>query len=565
MSWLRVEGASQDPDLTEGLQARIADPLWALARQWQVGEFHGEDAASPVLVSAEVEWAPLSAFAPGPAGSPAPPLQREDADRPLEVLAEEEAVDDDVRLTLDVGWALLRALQRAGVPAAVLGHLRTRYRVGLAADDARDPSGRAELELVAARSLDGLRLARELVPDTTRAALLQALGLTSVEPLMTRWLTSANEMVRTPTAKSPGSWQDASLEYRFRVAAGTGADEVTLEAAEYRGGTLDWYHFEDATPAEPLGTGEPFTRRVVTTLPAPLRFNGMPAARFWAIEDEAVSFGDLAAGPQDVVRAIIGGFAAVYGNDWLRVPFRVPVGSVARVVELTVLDDYGERHVIPAAATLDGPARAWRFFELGDDRGPNGLLPGQRGAPLLLLAPALPDVEAGPAIERVDLIQDGVANLAWGIERRARAASGRPIDRDTQAASSPAAPTGDDWTYLALTPVPENWIPFVPVSSDSGRSAQLRLRRGRMAVGPDGVPPEQLLPLGRLLDARAPMRVQAAAIPDGGLRIERRYQRARSADGRIHLWVGRRVQSGAAPAASRYTTDRLQQPPQPAD
>jgi len=93
----------------------------------------------------------------------------------------------------------------------------------------------------------------------------------------------------------------------------------------------------------------------------------------------------------------------------------------------------------------------------------------------------------------------------------------------------------------------------------------LRLRRGRMAVGPDDVPPERSLPLGRLLDARAPMRLQAAAIPDGGLRIERRYERARSADGRIHLWIGRRVQSGAAPAAGRYTTDRLQQSPQPAD
>lgn len=57
MSWLRVEGSSQDPDLTEGLQAGVADPLWTLARQWQVAEFHGEDAASPVLVSAEVEWA----------------------------------------------------------------------------------------------------------------------------------------------------------------------------------------------------------------------------------------------------------------------------------------------------------------------------------------------------------------------------------------------------------------------------------------------------------------------------------------------------------------------------
>ena len=54
MSWRRLEGTNVDPEMTEGLSARLADPLWALARQWQVGEFHGEDAASrrpPVGIS----------------------------------------------------------------------------------------------------------------------------------------------------------------------------------------------------------------------------------------------------------------------------------------------------------------------------------------------------------------------------------------------------------------------------------------------------------------------------------------------------------------------------------
>ena len=49
-SWVRVESSTLDPDLVEGLAARVADPLWLLARQWQVGEFTGEDAANPLLV-----------------------------------------------------------------------------------------------------------------------------------------------------------------------------------------------------------------------------------------------------------------------------------------------------------------------------------------------------------------------------------------------------------------------------------------------------------------------------------------------------------------------------------
>ena len=39
MSWKRLESATVDPALTEGLEARVADPLWMLARQWQTGEF----------------------------------------------------------------------------------------------------------------------------------------------------------------------------------------------------------------------------------------------------------------------------------------------------------------------------------------------------------------------------------------------------------------------------------------------------------------------------------------------------------------------------------------------
>jgi hypothetical protein len=61
MIWLlRIEGAGVDPELTEGLSACIADPLWLLARQWQVGEFRAKDAASPVVLRAEVDFYRLS-------------------------------------------------------------------------------------------------------------------------------------------------------------------------------------------------------------------------------------------------------------------------------------------------------------------------------------------------------------------------------------------------------------------------------------------------------------------------------------------------------------------------
>ena len=91
-------------------------------------------------------------------------------------------------------------------------------------------------------------------------------------------------------------------------------------------------------------------------LPAPLRFEGMPAARFWAIEDETVSFGDLAGGPEDLVRAIVGAFAAAYHDDWMVVPCHVPAGSVSRVTSLIVHDDYGAGTRSPPPPWSTGPA-----------------------------------------------------------------------------------------------------------------------------------------------------------------------------------------------------------------
>jgi hypothetical protein len=530
MSWLRLEGAARDPDLTEGLSARIADPLWKLARQWQVGEFHGEDAASPILVTAEMAITPLTAFASDATAA---------MDRPLEVMVEQEPADDDLRLSLELGWLLLRSLTAAGLPANSLRLLRAGNRLSLPPDDRLDPAGRVQLELLARRSLDGIGLAGQLrqSPGATKV-LLDRIGVpanmrTAIAGLVREWQQAVDGFVRLPAAAS--SWKPASLEYQFRVAAG----DITLDASEYRGGALDWYHFRRAKDAKPLDVSGQTSTRPINVLPTPVQFHGMPDARFWSIEDRTVSFGDLAAGPEDLVRAIVGGFAAVYGDDWLVVPCNVPFGSLVRVTKLTVHDDYGRHHDIPAAATLDGPDRVWRFFEIEGDDGR-----------LLLVAPALPDVEEGPPLERVDFKRDQVSNLAWAIERRAIAASGRSVDRDAAAAPLESDPSNDQWVYQAYTPVPQHWIPLVPVRLGEGDSEQVYLRRGRMAVAP-------LLPMGKLLDAAKPLRINEEAIAEAGLRVERRYQRARDAAGTVHLWIGRRVRTGSWPAAGRFTPDRL--------
>ena len=52
--WNRLEGRPRSPDFARSLRAEVRDPLWLLTRQWQSGEFHGDDAGSPVLAKLQL-------------------------------------------------------------------------------------------------------------------------------------------------------------------------------------------------------------------------------------------------------------------------------------------------------------------------------------------------------------------------------------------------------------------------------------------------------------------------------------------------------------------------------
>ena len=59
---VRTEPRGTSSSLEGGLAARLADPLWMLGRQWQLGELLGEDAGSPVGADLDAETAAISRF-----------------------------------------------------------------------------------------------------------------------------------------------------------------------------------------------------------------------------------------------------------------------------------------------------------------------------------------------------------------------------------------------------------------------------------------------------------------------------------------------------------------------
>src|SRR5689334_8813622 len=91
-SWLRLEPRSRDAAMDTSLQARIYDPLWLLARQWQFGEFDGEDNGSPVATHWRGEAAPLTRYSLGPTNTQTNAPKYDGARVPLEALVERETV-----------------------------------------------------------------------------------------------------------------------------------------------------------------------------------------------------------------------------------------------------------------------------------------------------------------------------------------------------------------------------------------------------------------------------------------------------------------------------------------
>src|ERR1700687_5948932 len=55
----RLEPRPRSVDFSRSLRAEVRDALWFLTRQWQLGELHAEDAASPIDARLATRMAPF--------------------------------------------------------------------------------------------------------------------------------------------------------------------------------------------------------------------------------------------------------------------------------------------------------------------------------------------------------------------------------------------------------------------------------------------------------------------------------------------------------------------------
>lgn len=559
MGWKRLESSALDPDLEAGLQARIADPLWMLSRQWQVGEFYGEDAAQPVLMSVDARHLPVRKLRPGPGGGRAEAELDLTGATPLETLVERESVRTGpaaVRLSAEAGLQFLRQLETAGLSASQRALFRTVYPLEKPTKTGLDPVGDRQLELLGRRAMSGRALAAALsVTGANPAALEPRLTFTgpqaaAVRKVAQQWLLTYGKTFSEPTSEAGRSWNPERLEHACAIAAPDFDKGVVLTADQYPGGRLDWSDFDvKKASSYPATSG---TKVQLEVLPTPVRYAGMPAARWWAFEDSAVHFGDIEGGPEDLARAVIASFATTYGDDWFLVPLTVPYGSLVRVLEVRVTDNFGGTTLVKSTAENDfkavGNSRSFRFFELkGDDV--------SASSPWLLV-PAVPaDVIEGPALEEVHFLRDEGANLAWAIEKTVESAAGRRVDRAALSARRRQLEAeADVWRYRMTHEPPEHYLPLVPVKVD--KTASMRLQRGRLPVAP-GADVSLRGALGLILEPTRRLLLHEEEVEETGVQVTRQFQWTRSGEGGVHLWMGRHKRPGSRQRGAGLRHDRL--------
>jgi hypothetical protein len=574
--------------MQDGLQARIHDPLWLLARQWQFGEFKGDDAGSPAAAELVVQSAPLTRYHSGPLPPDPAQARAHAADysipgTPLETLVEREPVrggPNRLRLAAESGLHFQRVLDLQGA-----GAHRALYRDRFPLDPPDDSERQAMdgdtlrfLGIMAGRVIDGVKLDQKL------AALRQAGGIAqlfqeapfntipiahrdSVVQAMTAWLAWYEGLFSQSGDNQ--SWIRDRLEYAFAVSGQTSAGEMVLSTPEYLEGHLDWFSFV-ANPKHSLGATVEVSSVTSRFLPVPVSFRGMPSPRLWEFEDARVNFGKVEANPQDLARLLLVEFALVYGNDWFVVPVELQVGSLCRIGSLIVTNTFGERITVPHASKVDGVQSPWRMFQVSRDPasvGASGQDPAEavKFQDVFFLPPALGTSLHGTTLEEVLLLRDEMANMAWAVERVVESPANNPVDRfesyqeRKRRSGSPTAPGSDSTTELAYrlgTSVPDYWIPLLPVQAGSA----IRLRRGSLPDIDSGSPGETLEPQGLILDPGRELLLHDEEVPREGARVTRGFQYARWIDGSTHLWVGRRKQPGRGEGSSGLRFDTVAPP-----
>jgi hypothetical protein len=592
-TWNRLEPKPRSGSISASLEARIHDPTWLLARQWQFGEFNGEDNGSPIMATIQAESSHLSRYFPNkPSLNSSNTGEDYVGDIPLETLVEQEPIlnsnNVNYKKAAEAGIHFFRLLG-ASLSKKYRSAFLSKYSLDKQAIQASmeqsfgyvDSASLRFLDVMNGRVLDGKLLYEKLSvsrqADGT-AILPQDPPFDSIEQndklqlikCITAWLAWYESLYGQPSNKLP--WVPDKVNYEFavsapmRVSAEAPKGELVLVGTDYTGGHLDWHSF-DVDNTSSLGSAGKLTDYFsITVVPKPVNFRGMPSTRWWEFEDTRINFGSVDAAPDDLAKLLLMEFALIYNNDFFIIPIDMPVGSICRTYLLDVTDTFGNKTQIKSTSEVNGKGVPWQMFRLSSIA--SAVTPLDT-PDFLFIPPVLATSLKSAPIEEVLFLRDEMANMAWAVERVVESPIGEPLKRfeesqekraQTESSSVSSSTMSSTTTssskiaYQLMSTIPEHWIPLVPVKV--GGSDRIGLQRYYiMRIKADGSH-DPIKSHGVILEPdKNDLILNEEEVPRAGLNVTRSYQYTRWVDGGVHVWIGRRKSTGRGEGSSGLRFD----------
>jgi hypothetical protein len=503
-------------DTDEGLRARVADPVWFITRQWQLGELQGEDASTPVVVTCAPQHVPVTYDRSRPDLDPTV--------MPAEALLEAEPGD---------WWTIGRRLRLGRAAKPLLDeNMRRRYLLGNLPAPYEKLSG----------EIDG------------RAVFISG-------------VLAGNEIWAEVPSPVTDRWSSSEFEYSASFEAGS----TPLRARNHTGGDVDWFTV-DGDPGAVLIMRPPVAAGSREVIPGRLDYPGAPNPRWWQFENHAVDIGGFSPDRSHFATMLLLDVVLEHADDWFTFPVPPPQepatnpssGVLVTLAGVTVRDSFDETWDLKAPPA-SGPG-AWSLFHSA------GLPESQ-----LLVWPVAIAPHSGPVLDEILIGVDEDANLAWAVELRA---DGIQLLRDPETAAAIAETTRTrtrSFRYLPSTTLPNGWHPYHRVhlddpqpgggfvtattNSGAGDGRSGGWRQGVVADLTGPYPRPRPGPVSRLIGGPSGAglgrghQLASDAIPSNGVMLRRRAMLARDTDGRPVLWVERSAAPVSGPPVSHLRFD----------
>ncbi len=615
-----LRSRTRSNNMTQSMSMQVHDPLWMLARQWQLGEFRGNNAGTAMAVRCKIKQSSLSV---GKTGNTVI------KDKPLEYYVERTNIEISPLIRVEAARYYIKLLKKMHGEEVDLTSLMTEYplseenssnsskdsssfnKCGVDDNDLRLKARELNVQLTKFlnafkdRAFDGYKLYLDLLKLKNEGKAKSSAS--GVDATFIKWF----EHRYLPNSEDSSSWDikklsyDASLESRYGK----------LNAKDYRGGRLSWYSFDNESAIDSTDG----TEETIHSLPTLATYPGAPTKRLWEFEDYKVYMGQSTDENQTQGNVLLMQYASMYSNDWMLIPLKTQLGKYVQVKELEVWDTFGQKYSAgninsskqttgiedKGSSTYD---QRWRMFNIAPETN-NGKEMGG-----LLLPPCFASTIESKPVEEVNFVRDEMANMVWGIETLVPDGTGGSLEvceysqglmdyinekneqnyeritgkslngtvsiqdseGETKALSSHLA----DFKYTIQSSVALNWIPFIPQHyRGDNENRETILRRAKIPLfvyNPEHAdnPAKYYLPIrpiSSLIECKIShsseknktiekaLFINEEEVLQTGVKIVKNYQRGRWLNGETFHWLGIKKELNKLQKNSGLVFDKLEQ------